>query len=241
MAEYVKRIRTDAGDLQIDYQSLANLPKLDAASLGAAPIKHTHTPAEAGAAPATHTHSYAGSASAGGPANSATKVNTNLTIKLNSGSTEGTNLFTFNGSTEKTINITPSAIGAAASSHGTHVSYGTSVTALGTSSAGSATTVSRSDHVHALPALNSCTGTLKSGKGGTGLTAAPSLQVDLASTSAVGIFSASPRPGVTGTLGIGNGGTGATTAKDALKKLGVIYSADTPEVQDGAIWLKPVE
>ena len=65
-----------------------------------------------------HTHNYAGSSSAGGAANS---VKTNLTVKLNSGSTEGTNLFTYNGSTAKTINITPSAIGAAASSHGNHV------------------------------------------------------------------------------------------------------------------------
>lgn len=40
-----------------------------------------------------------------------------MTIKLNGGATEGTNLFTFNGSTAKTINITPSAIGAAASDH----------------------------------------------------------------------------------------------------------------------------
>lgn len=62
----------------------------------------------------SHTHSYAGSSSAGGAANS---VKTNLTIKLNGGATEGTNLFTFNGSTAKTINITPSAIGAAASDH----------------------------------------------------------------------------------------------------------------------------
>lgn len=61
-----------------------------------------------------HTHNYAGSSSAGGAANS---VKTNLTIKLNGGATEGTNLFTFNGSTAKTINITPSAIGAAASDH----------------------------------------------------------------------------------------------------------------------------
>lgn len=46
--------------------------------------------------------------------NSATanKVNNNLVIKLNSGTTEGTNLFTFNGSAAKTIDITPSAIGA---------------------------------------------------------------------------------------------------------------------------------
>lgn len=62
----------------------------------------------------SHTHNYAGSSSAGGAANS---VKTNLTIKLNGGATEGTNLFTFNGSTAKTINITPSVIGAAASDH----------------------------------------------------------------------------------------------------------------------------
>ena len=61
-----------------------------------------------------HTHNYAGSVSAGGPANS---VKTNLIIKLNGGTTEGTNLFTFNGSTAKTVNITPSAIGASASGH----------------------------------------------------------------------------------------------------------------------------
>ena len=70
-----------------------------------------------------HTHNYAGSASAGGPANS---VKTNLIIKLNGGTTEGTNLFTFNGSTAKTINITPSAIGASASGH-THAAATTSV------------------------------------------------------------------------------------------------------------------
>ena len=62
----------------------------------------------------SHTHNYAGSSSAGGAANS---VKTNLTIKLNSGATEGTNLFTFNGSTAKSIDITPSTIGAATSDH----------------------------------------------------------------------------------------------------------------------------
>ena len=61
-----------------------------------------------------HTHNYAGSSSAGGAANS---VANSLTIKLNGGSTEGTNLFTFNGSNAKSINVTPSSIGAAASSH----------------------------------------------------------------------------------------------------------------------------
>lgn len=44
-------------------------------------------------------------------------VNNNLKIQLNGGTTEGTNQFTFNGSAAKTINITPSSIGAADSSH----------------------------------------------------------------------------------------------------------------------------
>lgn len=41
----------------------------------------------------------------------------NLVIKLNGGSTEGTNMFTFNGTGAKSVNITASKIGAAASSH----------------------------------------------------------------------------------------------------------------------------
>ena len=48
-----------------------------------------------------------------GNATTANKVNNNLVVKLNGGSTEGTDLFTFNGSAAKTINITPSSIGAA--------------------------------------------------------------------------------------------------------------------------------
>lgn len=50
-------------------------------------------------------------------AGSADKVNNNLIIKLNSGTTEGTNQFTYNGSAVKNINITPANIGAASSSH----------------------------------------------------------------------------------------------------------------------------
>lgn len=40
-----------------------------------------------------------------------------LIVKLNGGATEGTNQFTYNATGAKTINITPSGIGAAASSH----------------------------------------------------------------------------------------------------------------------------
>jgi hypothetical protein len=41
----------------------------------------------------------------------------NLVVKLNGGTTEGTNQFTYNATAAKTINITASSVGAAASSH----------------------------------------------------------------------------------------------------------------------------
>lgn len=56
-------------------------------------------------------------------AGSADKVNNNLVIKLNSGTTEGTNQFTYNGSAAKDINITPANIGAASNSHNHNSSY----------------------------------------------------------------------------------------------------------------------
>ena len=127
----------------------------------------------------THTHTYAGSSSAGGAATSANKVNSNLVVQLNGGSTEGSNKFTFNGSEVKTVNITPGSIGAsdvshfhddryytetemdtklaakADSSHGTHVTYGTTTTSLtsgGTGVVGTSGSVARADHTHTLPA-----------------------------------------------------------------------------------------
>lgn len=51
---------------------------------------------------------------------------------------------------------------------------------------------------------------LSADKGGTGLTVAPSMIINLGSTSAVDIFTEAPRPGVTGTLPITQGGTGLT-------------------------------
>ena len=106
----------------------------------------------------SHTHSYAGSSSAGGAATSANKVNSSMIVKLNGGTTEGTNMFTFDGSAAKTINITPSAIGAAGSSHGTHVEFDSANTpkAAGTAAFGTSTKVARADHVH--PAQTSVSG-----------------------------------------------------------------------------------
>ena len=54
------------------------------------------------AAAGNHTHNYAGSASAGGAANS---VANSLTLKFGSGTTEGTNQYTFNGTAAKTVDI----------------------------------------------------------------------------------------------------------------------------------------
>lgn len=50
--------------------------------------------------------------------------------------------------------------------------------------------------------------TLAVSKGGTGLTASPSMLINLGSSSADTILKASPRPGVTGVLGLANGGLG---------------------------------
>ena len=51
----------------------------------------------------THGHKYAGSTTDGGPANSVAK---SLTLKINSGTTENTDLYTFDGSVARTLNIT---------------------------------------------------------------------------------------------------------------------------------------
>lgn len=45
------------------------------------------------------------------------KVANTLTVKLNSGTAEGSTMFTFDGSNAKSVNITPAAIGASASEH----------------------------------------------------------------------------------------------------------------------------
>ena len=69
--------------------------------------------------------------------------------------------------------------------------------------------------------------------GGTGLTASPSLLINLGSTSAANVLQASPRPGVTGTLPITNGGTGATNAAGALTNLGLTATAAELNYCDG--------
>ena len=74
-------------------------------------------PASIGAAYSDHDHNYAGSKTAGGTATEAAKTTGTLTIQTN-----GTSAGTFNGSANKSINITPANIGAATSDH-THSNY----------------------------------------------------------------------------------------------------------------------
>ena len=64
-------------------------------------------------------------------------------------------------------------------------------------------------------------------KGGTGLTTNPSMLVNLESTSAASVLTASPRPGVTGVLGRANGGTGSSTFRLYDGTLGTSVNLDT--------------
>ena len=70
----------------------------------------------------------------------AASVGSSLIIKLNGGKTEGTNQFTFNGSTSKNINITPANIGAATSLHIHSIQLSGDVTAKSSTISGTVST-----------------------------------------------------------------------------------------------------
>ena len=108
--------------------TIANVTGLQTALDGKAASSHTHTKSQITDFPTS------------------IKNPTSVVIKLNGGTTEGTNMFTYDGSSAKSINITPAGIGASASGH-THKYAGSSsvggsansAVKLDTSTAGSAT------------------------------------------------------------------------------------------------------
>ena len=105
---------TNAGTFNGSANKTVNIT---ATSIGAAASNHTHSEY----ASVSHTHLYAGSATVGGVATEAAKTSGTLTIQTN-----GTSAGTFNGSANKSINITPANIGAATVDH-THSNYATTL------------------------------------------------------------------------------------------------------------------
>lgn len=110
------------------------------ASIGAAEEDHTHTtdnitdfedavqgliPKIPTKLPNPHTLTFTGAVTGSYDGSSEETINipasqpteNSLIIKLNGGTTEGNNQFTFNGSEAKSVNITPASIGAATSNH----------------------------------------------------------------------------------------------------------------------------
>ena len=100
-----------------------------------------------------------------------------------------------------------------------------------------------SSHNHS--AANITSGTLAVARGGTGITANPSMLVNLGSISAASVFATSPRPGITGTLAVNHGGTGATSAASARNNLGaaasdiITVSSSQPSSSTCKLWIKP--
>ena len=100
-----------------------------------------------------------------------------------------------------------------------------------------------SSHNHS--AANITSGTLAVARGGTGITANPSMLINLGSTSAASVFATSPRPGITGTLAVSHGGTGATSAASARSNLGaaasdiITVSSSQPSSSTCKLWIKP--
>ena len=121
--KYVKRIRTSSGDLQIDYNELANLPNIPETSDTVAVLT-------------SGTTSYKGTVTSGTQIGTITinnkaqkifvpgtadRVQGNLVIELN-----GEEACTFNGSTDISVDITPNAIGAATEGHTHDYKYASS-------------------------------------------------------------------------------------------------------------------
>ena len=201
-----------------------------------------------GKAASSHTHNYAGSSSAGGAATSAAKLNAvSLVTQDLNGLHTGVNFY-YAGGGNSCVNK-PSGIDnfgmfvfQSAGGWYTQLLYGsdekiymrrynggswsswsevyTSTNKPTASEIGAAA----ASHNHS--AANITSGTLAIARGGTGVTANPSMLINLGSTSAASVFAASPRPGITGTLAVGHGGTGLTASPSMLVNLGSAAAAN---------------
>jgi hypothetical protein len=275
MAQLVKKIRTEQGDLQIDYNALANKPtvaSLGAVAKGGDTMTGNLTMQSSGFVPTITMQTQEdedGKMAIGRISkNASTTVDYGLHLRdYTHGDLESNNSTVFvisnaNPLAEKiqlihqvdsqnkyynlygehnkptlsdlgvtatatelnycdgvTSNIQTQLNGKAASSHGTHVVWGTEAPKVaGTASVGSATTAARSDHVH--PAQTAITGNAGSA---TKLATVRTIRTNLGSTDPVGFDGTTNiATGVTGTLQISHGGTGSTTAADARTALGAV-------------------
>lgn len=165
--------------------STANKPT--ASEIGAAASSHTHTASQITGLPTSLknpyaitfagavTGSYDGSSAVTITIPTSASTKGSLVVKLNGGTTEGTNQFTFNGASDKTINITPSGIGAAASSH-SHGLATTSSNGFLRQLDGSTAHFMRGDGTWATPpntTYSAFKGATADAAGGTGLVPAP--------------------------------------------------------------------
>ena len=97
-----------------------------------------------------------------------------------------------------------------------------------------------SSHNHAAGDITS--GALPVARGGTRLTANPSMLTNLGTTAAANILTSAPRPGVTGTLSIANGGTGLTANPSMLINLAATAAANvlTASPRPGVTGILPI-
>ena len=211
-----------------------------------------------GKAASSHTHNYAGSSSNGGAATSAAKINS---VQLTN---QNLNYFGAGGNTctNKPSGIDNFGMFVFQSAGGwwTQVLYGsdddiwtrryassswtTWVKFYSTGNKPTASEIGAAASSHNHSAANITSGTLAVGRGGTGITANPSMLVNLGSTSAASVFATSPRPGVTGTLAVARGGTGATSAASARSNLGaapsdiVAVQSSQPSSSTCKLWIQ---
>lgn len=202
-----------------------------------------------GKAASSHSHNYAGSSSAGGAATSAAKLNgISLVSKNLNDYHSGVNFYYGGG--ENNCTNKPSGVDnfgmfvfQTANGWWTQLLYGSDdhlymrrwasdswtswVELYSSNNKPTASEIGAAAASHNHSAANITSGTLAVARGGTGITANPSMLTNLGSTTAAGVFQTSPRPGITGTLSIAHGGTGATTAAAARSALGAAASNHT--------------